>query len=92
MKLNYLSILFLACPLMMKAQNIKLITLDPGHFHAALIQKSMYPQVDPSVHVYAETAGTSNCTLKGLTDTTKVQPSPLHGKKMSIQARIFLPR
>ena len=54
MKLNYLSILFLACPLMMKAQNIKLITLDPGHFHAALIQKSMYPQVDPSVHVYAE--------------------------------------
>lgn len=54
MKLSYLSILLLACPLMMKAQNIKLITLDPGHFHAALIQKSMYPQVDPSVHVYAE--------------------------------------
>ena len=54
MKLNYFSLLLLACPLMMKAQNIKLITLDPGHFHAALIQKSMYPQVDPSVHVYAE--------------------------------------
>ena len=54
MKLNYFSFLLLACPLMMKAQNIKLITLDPGHFHAALIQKSMYPQVDPSVHVYAE--------------------------------------
>ena len=54
MKLNYLSLLLLASPLMMKAQNIKLITLDPGHFHAALIQKSMYPQVDPSVHVYAE--------------------------------------
>ncbi len=54
MKLNYLSFLLLACPLMMKAQNIKLITLDPGHFHAALIQKSMYPQVDPTVHVYAE--------------------------------------
>jgi predicted dehydrogenase len=33
---------------------VKLITLDPGHFHAALIQKSMYPQVDPTVHVYAE--------------------------------------
>lgn len=54
MKLNYFSFLLLACPLMMKAQNIKLITLDPGHFHAALIQKSMYPQVDPAVHVYAE--------------------------------------
>jgi predicted dehydrogenase len=54
MKRNYFSFLLLACPMMMKAQNIKLITLDPGHFHAALIQKSMYPQVDPSVHVYAE--------------------------------------
>lgn len=54
MKRNYFSFLLLACPLMMKAQSIKLITLDPGHFHAALIQKSMYPQVDPTVHVYAE--------------------------------------
>ncbi|MCA6448727.1 MAG: Gfo/Idh/MocA family oxidoreductase [Chitinophagaceae bacterium] len=34
-------------------KNVKLITLDPGHFHAALVQKSMYPQVDPIVHVYA---------------------------------------
>ncbi|HKJ67056.1 MAG TPA: putative oxidoreductase C-terminal domain-containing protein, partial [bacterium] len=32
---------------------VKLITLDPGHFHAALVQKSMYQQVDPVVHVYA---------------------------------------
>jgi len=32
---------------------VKLITLDPGHFHAALVQKEMYDQVDPSVYVYA---------------------------------------
>jgi predicted dehydrogenase len=31
----------------------KLITVDPGHFHAALVQKSMYPQVSPDVYVYA---------------------------------------
>ncbi len=31
---------------------IKLITLDPGHFHAALIQKSMYPEIDANVSVY----------------------------------------
>lgn len=44
-----------AIPLSLLAQKpVKLITLDPGHFHAALIQKSMYPQVDPTVHVYAE--------------------------------------
>lgn len=44
-----------ALPMGLLAQSsVKLITLDPGHFHAALIQKSMYPQVDPTVHVYAE--------------------------------------
>ncbi|MGD9929083.1 MAG: putative oxidoreductase C-terminal domain-containing protein [Mangrovibacterium sp.] len=32
---------------------VKLMTLDPGHFHAALIQKTMYEQVDPTVFVYA---------------------------------------
>ena len=32
---------------------IKLITLDPGHFHAALVQKTMYNDVNSVVHVYA---------------------------------------
>ncbi len=32
---------------------LQLITLDPGHFHAALVQKSMYADVDSVVHVYA---------------------------------------
>ena len=32
---------------------VKLITLDPGHFHAALVQKNMYEQVSPDVFVYA---------------------------------------
>src|SRR5215213_5915953 len=35
------------------ASRVKLITLDPGHFHAALVQKSMYPGVDATVYVYA---------------------------------------
>ena len=36
-----------------KTYQVKLITVDPGHFHAALVQKTMYPQVSPEVHVYA---------------------------------------
>lgn len=32
---------------------VKLMTTDPGHFHAALIQKTMYDMVNPLVHVYA---------------------------------------
>lgn len=35
-------------------QSIKLITLDPGHFHAALVQKSMYHEIDSTVYVYAK--------------------------------------
>ena len=38
---------------MEKTYQVKLITMDPGHFHAALVQKTMYPQVSPEVHVYA---------------------------------------
>jgi predicted dehydrogenase len=30
-----------------------LILVDPGHFHAALVQKEMYPNLSPKVHVYA---------------------------------------
>ncbi|MCW3106692.1 MAG: putative oxidoreductase [Segetibacter sp.] len=32
---------------------VHLITLAPGHFHAALLQKSMYDEVDSTVHVFA---------------------------------------
>ena len=31
---------------------IHLVTLDPGHFHAALVQKSMYDSIDAMVYVY----------------------------------------
>jgi predicted dehydrogenase len=36
---------------------IRFITLNPGHFHAALVQKEMYPQVAPLAHVYAPLGG-----------------------------------
>ena len=32
---------------------VKLMVLNPGHYHAALVQKSMYDQVTPEVYVYA---------------------------------------
>jgi predicted dehydrogenase len=38
---------------MEKIYQVKLITVDPGHFHAALVQKIMYKQVSPDVYVYA---------------------------------------
>jgi predicted dehydrogenase len=33
--------------------DVKIMTLDPGHFHAALVHREMYPGVSPKVHVYA---------------------------------------
>jgi predicted dehydrogenase len=38
---------------MEKTNQVKLITVDPGHFHAALVQKSMYDGVSSEVRVYA---------------------------------------
>ncbi len=33
--------------------SVRLMTLNPGHFHAALVQKYEYELVDPVVHIYA---------------------------------------
>ena len=38
---------------MTSTKPVHLITLDPGHFHAALVQKTMYDDIDSVVHVYA---------------------------------------
>lgn len=32
---------------------VKIMTLNPGHFHAALVQKYRYDQVDSVAHIYA---------------------------------------
>jgi predicted dehydrogenase len=32
---------------------VKIIDLDPGHFHAALVQNNMYDEINPEVYVYA---------------------------------------
>ena len=43
----------LAQALAAQAPPFRLITLDPGHFHASLVQKFMYDDVDSVVHVFA---------------------------------------
>lgn len=42
-----------AAPAAQGGSDVRLMTLDPGHFHAALVQKAMYPRVAPRVDVYA---------------------------------------
>ena len=38
---------------MERKYEVSFITVDPGHFHASLVQKIMYDQVSPDVYVYA---------------------------------------
>ena len=52
-KLLPVTLLCLACKGGEEAPGVVLLTLDPGHFHAALVQKTQYPQVSPDVYVYA---------------------------------------
>lgn len=50
-------LLILAAPTAAQApatpKPFRIITLDPGHFHASLVQKFMYPDVDATVYVFA---------------------------------------
>ena len=38
-------------------REIRLMVLDPGHFHASLVQKEMYPELAKRVDVYAPMGG-----------------------------------
>ncbi|MBL0740425.1 putative oxidoreductase C-terminal domain-containing protein [Chryseolinea lacunae] len=60
---------------------VKLITLDPGHFHAALVQKSMYPQVDSVVHVYAPEGNDVALHLQRIEAFNKRALAPTHWKE-----------
>jgi diadenosine tetraphosphate (Ap4A) HIT family hydrolase len=57
---------------------LQLITLDPGHFHAALVQKTMYPQVSPVVHVYAPEGEDLQAHLKRINDFNHRSENPTH--------------
>lgn len=48
--------------------SVKLMNLDPGHFHASLVQKTMYESVDPVVHVYAPGGPEVESYLKRIAD------------------------
>lgn len=37
----------------MSSFSVTLMTLDPGHFHSALVQKNMYPEIDTTAYVFA---------------------------------------
>ncbi|HZF62886.1 MAG TPA: putative oxidoreductase C-terminal domain-containing protein [Chitinophagaceae bacterium] len=71
---------------------INLITLDPGHFHAALVQKSMYSNVDSVVYVYAPQGSDLELHLQRIESYNKRLDNPTRWKQQLYTGADFLDR
>jgi predicted dehydrogenase len=71
---------------------VQIITLDPGHFHASLVQKSMYPGVSPLVHVFAPSGEDLNEHLNRINDFNSRPENPTHWEEKVYSGRDFLER
>ena len=60
------------------APPFSLITLDPGHFHASLVQKFMYADVDSVVNVFAPAGDDVNQHLMRIDAFNKRSENPTH--------------
>lgn len=69
---------------------VKIITLDPGHFHAALIQKIMYDQVSPTVHVYGPDGPDVADHLKRIEGFNTRSENPTNWKEVTYTGDDFL--
>jgi len=75
-------------PFLEKSQ-IKLMTLDPGHFHAALIQKSGYDEIDNNVYVFGTTGDDLNFHLNRIDGFNSRPENPTHWNSIVYQGEDF---
>ncbi len=59
----------------------RLMTLDPGHFHASLVQKFMYEDVEPLAHVYAPAGDDLSEHLKRIERFNTRPDQPTHWRE-----------
>jgi predicted dehydrogenase len=69
-----------------------LLTLDPGHFHASLVQKFMYPDVDPTVWVYSAGGDDLAQHLARIETFNKRTDQPTHWAEQTYIGKDFLER
>ncbi len=74
------------------ADAVRLVTLDPGHFHAGLVQKSMYPEVSPVVHVYAPAGPELQDHLKRIESFNTRADQPTHWEEKVFAGPDYLER
>lgn len=69
---------------------IRLVTLDPGHFHAAVIQKKSYPGVSDKVYVYAPKGEDLNMHLQRIAEYNQRSESPTSWREKIYAGNDFL--
>ncbi len=73
-----------------KAGEVKLMILDPGHFHAGLVQKFMYKQIDPVVHVFAPDGPDVQGYLTQVEGYNTRKENPTHWKEVVYKGPDYL--
>lgn len=68
---------------------VRLVTLDPGHFHAALVQKKNYPDIDTNVHVYAPDGPEVESYLNLIKQYNSNPENPTHWNEMVYKGSDF---
>ena len=70
--------------------NVKLINLDPGHFHASLVQKTSYNGVESLVHVYAPEGPEVQSYLNRINDYNNRSENPTSWEEEAYLGEDFL--
>ena len=71
-------------------KQVTLITLDPGHFHAGLVQKSMYDAVNDTVYVYGPDGSDIDNHLKLIEGFNNRENNPTNWTKKIYRGNDFL--
>ncbi|CAH0995181.1 hypothetical protein EMA8858_01301 [Emticicia aquatica] len=82
-------LIFIANVIFAQNKPVKFITLDPGHFHAALVQNKMYENVEPIVNVYAPAGQDLQDHLKRIESYNARTKNPTHWKENVYQGNDF---
>ncbi|PVD51258.1 oxidoreductase [Terrimonas sp.] len=68
---------------------VRLLTLDPGHFHAALVQKTSYPDIDTTVYVYAPEGAEVDAHLSLINQYNTRDENPTHWNEVVYKGADF---
>ena len=75
---------------MIAAAAVNLVTVDPGHFHAALVQKRTYPEIAPEVKVFAPDGAELDSHLKLIDSFNSRKESPTAWREETYRGADYL--